>query len=189
MDLSTVIESRRAYRSLEKMEITEDLIRTLALSASLSPSCFNNQPWKFVFVHQNAILEELKTSLPKGNDWARNASMIIAVLSKQSDDCVLDNRKYYLLDTGMAVAFLILKAAELGYIAHPIAGYNPEIVKKAIESPDDMEIITLIIFGKHKKEIDPALNEKQRHDEIERPGRKSFDEYAYFNKFSNGTEY
>lgn len=183
MDVSAAIESRHAYRSLEKTEINKDLIKTLASFASLSPSCFNHQPWKFVFVYENAILEELKTALSKGNDWARSASMIIAVLSKQNDDCVLDYRKYYLFDTGIASAFLILKATELGYVAHPIAGYNPEIVKSVIKSPDDMEIITLIIFGKHKMEINPVLSEKQRHDETERPERKSFDEYACFNGY------
>ncbi len=185
MDVSVAIESRRAYRSLEKIDITDGLIKALASSASLSPSCFNNQPWRFVFVYEEAILDQLKNALPKGNDWARNASMMIAVLSKQSDDCVLDDRKYYLLDTGMATAFLILKSTELGYVAHPIAGYNPEIVKEAICSPDDMEIITIIVFGKHKKEADAILSEKQIHDEAERPMRKPFGEYAYLNKFNS----
>ena len=183
MDLSAVIGSRRAYRSLERTDINKDIIRNLALPASLSPSCFNNQPWKFVFVYEDAVLEALKSALSKGNDWARNASMIIAVLSKSEDDCVLGYRKYYLFDTGMATAMLILKATELGYVAHPIAGYNPEIAKSIIQSPDDMEIITLIIFGKHKEEIDPILTEKQRSDEIKRPVRKSFEEYSCFNKY------
>jgi len=183
MDLSTAIELRRAYRSLEKTDINEDLIKTLALSASLSPSCYNHQPWKFVFVYEHDALEVLKTALSKGNDWARNASMIIAVLSKPNDDCVLGDRKYYLFDTGMATALLILKATELGYVAHPIAGYNPETAKGAIKSPDDMEIITLIIFGKHKEEIDPILSEKQRNDEIKRPERKPFNEYACLNRY------
>ena len=183
MDLSKIIESRRAYRSLERTDITEDIIITLAQSASLSASCYNHQPWKFVFVYENAVLEELKTALAKGNAWAQNASMIIAVLSKANDDCVLDYRKYYLFDTGMAAALLILKATELGYVAHPIAGYNPETVKGVIKSPDDMEIVTLIIFGKHKEGIDPVLSEKQRNDEIKRPQRKLFGEYACLNKY------
>jgi nitroreductase len=183
MDLSAIMELRRAYRSLEKTEISEDLITTLAGSASLSASCYNHQPWKFVFVYEDEVLKELKTALAKGNAWAQNASMIIAVLSKAADDCVLDYRKYYLFDTGMASAFLILKATELGYVAHPIAGYNPEIVKGVIKSPDDMEVVTLIIFGKHKEDIDPILSEKQRNDEIKRPQRKSFGEYACLNKY------
>ncbi len=183
MDLSAVIESRRAYRSLEKTVITEDLIKTLASSASLSASCFNHQPWRFVFVYENDILEELKTALSRGNEWARNASMIVAVLSKQNNDCILDYRKYYLFDTGMASAFLILKATELGYVAHPIAGYNPETVKKVIKSPDDMEIITLIILGRHKEEMDQVLNEKQREAETKRPERKPFKEFACFNAY------
>ncbi len=43
MDVSAAIESRRAYRSLKRTDITEDLIRTLAQSASLSASCYNHR--------------------------------------------------------------------------------------------------------------------------------------------------
>lgn len=183
MELSEAIDKRRAYRSLEKTEITEDLVRTLAHAASLSPSCYNHQPWQFVFVYEEDMLNKMKESLSTGNAWARNASMIIAVLSKPEDDCIIGDRKYYLFDTGMATAMLLLKATELGYVAHPIAGYKPETVKNAIGSPDDTEVITIIIFGKHKQDIDPLLNENQRLSEANRPERKEFEEFACLNKY------
>jgi nitroreductase len=50
MDVKRAIEERRAYRSLDPAGITDDLINDLAESARLAPSCFNNQPWRFVFV-------------------------------------------------------------------------------------------------------------------------------------------
>ena len=51
MDVKEAINKRRAYRSLDPAEITEDLIKDLTESASLSCSCFNKQPWNFVFVY------------------------------------------------------------------------------------------------------------------------------------------
>jgi len=183
MNVVEAIEKRRSLRSLSKTKITEDIIKDLAKAAILAPSCFNKQPEKFVFVYEENALEQLKKALSKGNEWAYNASMIIAVLSKKSDDCILGDREYFLFDTGMSVAFLILRAHELGYVAHPIAGYDPNIVKTVINSPDDLQIISLIIFGKHKEEIDPSLSEKQRIDEIQRPLRKSFEEFSCLNRY------
>lgn len=126
MDVKEAIRNRRAYRSLEQVEITEELVRDLAECAQLSASCFNNQPWRYVFVYEPGKLKEMHAALSPGNERARNASMIIVVFSKRDDDCVIRDREYYLFDTGMATAFLILRATELGLVAHPIAGYSPK---------------------------------------------------------------
>jgi nitroreductase len=50
------IEARRAYRSLDPVAITKNLIKDLARSASLAPSCFNYQPWRFIFVKDPDVL-------------------------------------------------------------------------------------------------------------------------------------
>ncbi|PMP66588.1 nitroreductase family protein [Desulfurella multipotens] len=183
MNVAEAIEKRRSFRSLLKVEISQELIKDLAGAASLAPSCFNKQPQRFVFVYDEPYVSNLKQSLSKGNEWAYNASMIIAVLSKETDDCILGDRKYFLFDTGMSVAFLMLKAQELGYVAHPIAGYDPLKVRNVINSPQDLQIIALIIFGKHNKEIDPLLSEKQKQDELQRPPRKAFEEFACLNTY------
>ena len=61
------IHARRAYRSLEPVEITRELVEDLATHAGLSASCFNNQPWRFVFVYKRERLEEMWGALSKGN--------------------------------------------------------------------------------------------------------------------------
>lgn len=60
MDVKEAIQERRAYRSLEPVKITEELIRDLAKFASLSASCFNKQPWRFVFVYDKGVLVQLE---------------------------------------------------------------------------------------------------------------------------------
>ena len=84
MDVSKAIEQRRAYRSLSPVELSDDIINDLARNAQLSPSCFNKQPWKFVFVYGEDELSKLHETLPKGNAWARGGSMIIAAVVKPS---------------------------------------------------------------------------------------------------------
>jgi nitroreductase len=181
--LQEIIERRRAYRSLEPAHITDELIEDLAATAALSPSCFNNQPWRYVFVYEPAMLDRVKAALSKGNAWAQAASMIIVVYSRKQDDCVIYNREYFLFDTGLATAFLILRATELGLVAHPIAGYSPSTVKQAVGIPEDRIVISLVIVGKHASGISPILSDKQRQAEVQRPPRKPLDDIMCHNRY------
>jgi len=185
MDVKEAIQKRRAYRSIDPVEITEDLIKDLAECAQLSASCNNNQSWRFIFVYEHDILEKMHEVFPKGNAWAKNASMYIAVLSKKDYDCIIDDRVYHQFDTGMATAFLILRATELGLVAHPIAGYNPQKTREILNIPDEIEVITLVIVGEHSKIINPILSEKQITSEKQRPTRFPFEKFVYLNRYLN----
>ncbi|MEO0114835.1 MAG: nitroreductase family protein [candidate division WOR-3 bacterium] len=186
MDVKTAIIQRRAYRSLEPVPIKEELVKDLAECAQLTCSCFNNQPWRFVFVYDPAMLKQLHSALSKGNEWCQFASMIIAVLSKKELDCQIKGRDYYLFDTGMATAFIILRATELGLVAHPIAGYDENKVKEILSIPDAMTVITLIIVGKHSDKINPVLSEKQVEAEKSRPERLPIEKFAFINQYQEG---
>lgn len=166
---------------MEPVEITEELIRDLAESARLAPSCFNNQPWRFIFVHDPEVLKKLHGAMSRGNQWGQAASMIIAVFSREDMDCRIRGRNYYLFDTGMAMAFIILRATELGLVAHPIAGYDERAVKEILGIPEDMQVITLVNVGKHSETIGPLLTEKQAETEKKRPERLPLEEFAYVN--------
>lgn len=184
MDVIQTINERRAYRSLDPVEITKDLIRDLAGSAQLAPSCFNNQPTRFVFVHKPDVLKNMQEALSKGNEWAYSASLIIAVFSKKEDDCIIKDREYHQFDCGLAAGFLILRATELGLVAHPIAGYSPKKTKEILDIPEEYKVITLIIVGKHSEEISPILSEKQVEWEKRRPERLPLEKVAFFNRFT-----
>ncbi|MCJ7524188.1 MAG: nitroreductase family protein, partial [Candidatus Aminicenantes bacterium] len=80
-------------------------------------------------------------------------------------------REYYLFDTGMATAFLILRASELGLVAHPIAGFDEDKAKEILGVPTDMRLITLVNVGKHLLPVNSLLNEQQAEIEQTRPGR------------------
>lgn len=183
MEVKEAIKLRRAYRSLDPVTITDELIEDLAESASLAPSCFNNQPWRFVFVRDPEVLKEMHATLSRSNDWVIDASMIIAVFSRKEDDCRVRGREYHQFDTGMATAFLILRATELGLVAHPIAGYSERKVKAVLGVPEDMQVITLVNVGLHSEAPRDTLTEEQKTRERERPKRLPFGEFAYIDRY------
>ena len=185
MNVKDTIETRRAFRSLEKIEINPELIRDLARMAQIAPSCSNLQPWNYIFIYNKNQLEKLFSTLTSGNKWVESASMIIAVFSNPKKDCIIKERKYYLFDTGLATAFIILRATELGLIAHPIAGFNEEQAKEILEIPKEMRLITLVIIGKHSKEINPVLSKPMQLGEKQRPPRKALNEFVFLNSFNN----
>ena len=185
MSVKEVIEKRRAYRSLDPVEISKDLVKDLAEMVKIAPSCGNKQPWGYIFVHETGVLNELFAILSEGNKWVEKASMIIAVFSKPEKDCMIGKRHYYLFDTGMATAFLILRATELGLVAHPIAGFKENAAKEILGIPEEMRLITLVIIGKHSKEINPVLSEAMRLGEKQRPPRKSIDEFIHLDHYEN----
>lgn len=160
MELQKIIDQRRSYRSLGPVEITESLIEELANNAKTAPSCFNKQPWRFVFAYDKDVLKQLFQTMAKGNEWTHQASMIIGVFSEQSLDCQNDELDYFLFDTGMATAILMLKATELGLVVHPIAGFDFPKAKRILNIPDEMTLITLLIVGKKMDTVSPLLSEK-----------------------------
>jgi nitroreductase len=184
MDVKDAIQKRRAYRSLDPIEITDDIVNALAEAASLSPSCFNNQPWQFVFVYDKDMLVKMRDAISQGNVWTHAASLIIVPFGKKEDDCVTRGREYYLFDIGMACAFIQLRTTELGFVAHPIAGFDEDKVKQILGIPEDVKVITLINVGKKSDTISPVLSEKQIGWEKERPKRKPVEEIVFRNRYS-----
>jgi len=184
MDFTALMERRRAYRSLDPVEITEDVIFALAESARLAPSCYNNQPWRYVFVFDSEMLKKLYNAFNRGNQWAERASLIIAVFSEPDQDCRIKGRDYFLFDTGTATGFLILRATELGLVAHPIAGFDEIKVKEILHIPDHMTVITLVIIGKRSANINPVLSEKQVAAEMQRPGRLAVNDFVFRNEYT-----
>jgi nitroreductase len=183
MDVHAAIQARRATRSLAPTEITVALVHDLAEHARLAPSCSNSQPWRFVFVFDPAKLEAMKPVFSSGNQWCHAASLVVAVFSRREDDGIIQDREYHQFDTGLAVAFMILRATELGLIAHPIAGYSPKRVHEILGIPQDYQIITLINIGMRAAEINSTLSPEKIQAESIRPERLPFERFAFLNSY------
>lgn len=170
MEVKEAIGKRRSYRALGPADISDGLMAELAEAARLMPSCYNNQPWRFVFARSPEALARLHAALSKNNDWARRAPLIIAAFARKDNDCVIKEREYYLFDLGLAVSAMMLRATDLGLVAHPIAGYDPEAARTALGIPEGNMVMALLIVGKKSEDLS-ALTAWQAEAEPERPQR------------------
>ncbi len=178
MNVKEAIESRRAYRALETASLDSEAVEELGKAAQLAPSCFNKQPWRFVFISGSQRLEEFHSVLSEQNSWAKNAPLIIAVITEPSLDCRLkDGREYSFFDTGIASGFIMLRATELGLVAHPMAGYNQAEAKAVLGIPEEMTLISLIAVGVHAENYEELLESDSLKAEAERPVRKDLSEF------------
>jgi nitroreductase len=110
--------------------------------------------------------------------------MIVVVFSRAGEDCTVKERIYHQFDTGLSTALLMLRATELGLVAHPVAGYDEATVKQALGIPENYQVITLVNVGKHSDKIHPYLTEKQAAIEKERPTRHPFEKYSFIDRYT-----
>ncbi len=161
----SLLEARKASRAISEEVLDESAIESLKKAAQLSASCYNKQPWRFLFLDDEESLEKARDALAGGNSWARNAPLLIVGFSKPDLDCqIKDGRDYYLFDLGMATQLILLQATELDLIARPMAGFSPQLIRERFRIPDEYEVVIVIAVGREGSidELDERLQEMSR---------------------------
>jgi len=183
MNFTELVSKRRAYRKLKPFDIEPEILQELLKITSLAPSCENNQPWRFVFVYNKEQLQAMQSVFHNRNKWVENAPLLVGAFSKQEFDCSIETRDYHLFDTGIATAYLMLRATEMGLVAHPTSYYNEVEAKKIMGIPEEMDLITIIAIGKHEDTAKIQLPKDQERAELERPKRFSMQYLNYLDNY------
>jgi nitroreductase len=181
--MSTVIELLRrriAGRSLSPEPLPEAVILDLLEAARLTPSCFNKQPWRFVFMESEQARRKGFPVLSSGNQpWAGRAPLLILGYSRADNDCQLkDGRAYHQFDLGMAAMNLMLCATEHGLAARPMAGFDPDAARKIFGlDPADQPLVMIAVgrpsadeshLAEHYRGLDQKPRERKPAAEIVR---------------------
>jgi len=182
-----LLKKRSAYRAISPEPLEENQRKAILEAAQLSASCMNHQPWRFLVLDEPEALEKGREALAPGNYWARTAPLLIVGFSRKELDCHMgDGREYYLFDLGMAVQNILLQATELGLVARPMAGFQPETLHKAFGLPETYRVLIMIAIGAPGDLA--GLNEK--HQAVSRAARvrRPLEENFFLNRFPPETD-
>jgi nitroreductase len=125
-NLHNMFIERWSPRAFLPDPIADEDIKTLFEAARWSPSCFNEQPWRFVYAHQPLDLQKFRSVLVESNQiWAGKAPLLVLAFSKKSFTQNGKPNRWADFDTGAAWMALSLQANKLGLHTHGMGGFDP----------------------------------------------------------------
>jgi nitroreductase len=152
--------STRAF-SAEK-PVTAEAVASCLEAARWAPSCFGEEPWRYIVADRfrdaaywNKTLAAL---VPKNQLWAKHAPVLIVAAAEPAFSHNGNPNRWAEYDTGQATICLCLQAAALGLASHQMGGFDPDVLKQALEIPDRMTVMSVTALG-HPRDAEGALEE------------------------------
>ncbi len=141
--------STRAFDA-EKPVTAEQLAACLE-AARWAPSCFGEEPWRFVvadrFSDEGAWQRVLDALAEKNQLWAQNAPVLIVTACVPTFADSGQPNRWCEYDAGQAAISLCLQAAELGLASHQMGGFDVDAVREATGLPGDWRVMSVIALG------------------------------------------
>ncbi len=165
--------------------IREQLLALLE-AARWAPSCFGDEPWRYVVCDKAADPQAWQLALgclaEKNQLWAKNAPvLIIAVAASHFSRNDKPNR-WGQYDTGAASENLCLQAVALGLAAHQMGGFDAARASEAFAIPADYTCMSVIAVG-HQAPAD-AAPEEFRAAELGARSRQPLGSHFYSGRWS-----
>lgn len=124
-----IFYKRWSPRSFKKTTIPENILSAIFDAARWSPSCFNAQPWRFLTTTNEPIFSKFLMLLSEKNQlWAKNASLLGFICSKNDYDHTDQTNQMSAFDTGAAWMAMTLQARKYGLYTHAMAGIDRQAV-------------------------------------------------------------
>jgi nitroreductase len=155
MSFLEILKNRYSLRNFSDKPIPREEIEKCILSATMAPSACNKKPWQYIIIDDVYKRDEIFNQafdLIVPNTFVSKAACIIVACAK-TDFIVhklaggFKNIDYPLLDMGASIENLILEATDLGIGSCWIGWFNEKNIKKILNIPRNLKIVSLIALG------------------------------------------
>ena len=140
MNVYECLRSRRTVRHFSQGEVSERTLNKILNAARWAPSSRNQQPWHLVVVKNRGTLDQIG-NIAKTGSFIGGAPLAIAIVMEGADQPGMDagralqQMELMAWSEGLGTCFVTLRAEERNSI------------KKILQIPDQMELITVLPFG------------------------------------------
>lgn len=141
---------RWSPRSFSPDPLSEQQIRSLFEASRWAPSCFNEQPWVYIYAVRSEDREKFLSLLTdKNRIWAGNAPLLMFIATKLHFSRNGKPNRSAEFDAGSAWMSLALCARKLGLYAHAMAGFDRERCYSVLGVPKDRyKVMAAIVVGR-----------------------------------------
>ena len=177
-----LIESRWSARAMSGEKISEKELMSLFEAARLTPSSYNNQPWRFFYAMRESSEWDLFFSFMGefNQSWTKNAAVLLVIASNPFFTHNHKPCRTHSFDTGAAWMSLSLEGNSRGLIVHGMEGFDYDKAKKGLELPEDYTVEAMAAIG---KKGDPSMLSKELQEREKPSPRAPLTEYFIQGKF------
>lgn len=167
--INEIIAKRWSIRAFDiKKVVSREQIVAICEAARWAPSCYNDQPYRFMVWDKNHNLEQYNKAfncIGEWNQrWVRTAPVLLCALADNKFRYNGSPNRWAQFDTGAATQNLYLQAVSLGLMAHPFGGFDGDKIKSEFNIPDDFTPMAMIAIGYQSEDID-ILDDDHKSEE------------------------
>lgn len=181
---------RSAIPIFDGTSVPEKDVKEILYAASMAPSSFNLQPWRFLVISNQEMKDKLSNAA-FGQKQLSTASHVVVFCARNNINEVVDDLfpekteelsgyqkavedyKQILISENreeefareqvfISVGFALAAAAEKKVDTAPIGGFSKEEVKKLLSIPENESPLCILAIGNRDKEV--KIYPKNRHD-------------------------
>jgi nitroreductase len=150
VEVDAMFLDRWSPRAFSSEPVGEQELAALFEAARWAPSCYNEQPWLFLYGRGGDDLERFRSLLVEGNrTWAESAPVLGVVFAKRHFDRNGKPNRHFAFDTGAAWMSLALQARKLGLYTHAMGGFDEDRSYEVLGVPKQKyEAMVAIAIGR-----------------------------------------
>ena len=173
MNLDEIVSKRYSPYAFADKPVSEDTLYQILEAARWAPSSYNEQPWRFIYAlkeNEEAYQQLLSCAVADNQQWAKEAPVLLLSVAKRHFSQNGEPNRHAWHDTGMAMAFFVLKATEMGLYVHQMAGFSVEKAQERLNIPEEFSPVAMVALGYRGDEERPDKGRKSVH-ELAMPGQ------------------
>jgi len=180
--INDIIQARWSPRAFDPDKpVSHDDLLALLEAARWAPSCFNDQPWRFIVCDKTADETGWQNTFSilaeKNRRWAKNAPVLILAVAMESFNHNGQPNRWAMYDTGAASVSLCLQATALGICVHQMGGFDAEKAREVFNLPGDCRPMAMMAVG-YQADVD-VLDDDFKDAELAARSRAALNERFY----------
>ena len=141
--------SGRAYDATRP--VSQEQTISLLEAARWAPSCYGDQPWRFIVWDKNADAASWQQAfdclMPGNQAWVKDASLLFLITAGSLFAHNGQPNRWGQYDTGAAAENLCLQAESLGLMAHQMGGFDADKARQVFAIPEEYALMSMVSVG------------------------------------------
>lgn len=148
MDFLKLIGLRESIRDYNpNIKVEKSILLKIADAGRLAPSAANRQPWKFLIISSDDMLQKIRQCYHQ--QWYKNAPHILVVVGNKKKSWARQGDDYNFIETDLAIAMdhMILAAEAEGIGTCWISAFDNKILREALKLTDNEVVYSITPLG------------------------------------------